>query len=160
MSLTRFSRLDNAAEAVLAAGESLRYLRDTQGDLPWRNLHTIQDNLYNAKVASIAAIAEAERNVIGSESYIRSIGGPENITAFKQGLYNVEVAAAAWNAKLEIWRSELTTEELIKLVTRGSGVSATKHWEHVPYVVASKVDQLRQSPELTALIAAFEAVGA
>lgn len=161
MGLSRFSSvMTRAVEAVLATAAALRYVRDTQGDLPWWALDRVQDGLAEAKVSCIEALVEGQRQPASSETFMASLGGPATLGDFQSKIAACEAAAAAWNASLGQLLASLTATEVIALVRRGQGNMGTSHIERVSYLAQDRADTLRQSAQLAALIAAFEAVGA
>jgi hypothetical protein len=86
-----------------------------------------------------------------------SVNGPATLLEYQQKAGGIEVAAAAWNARLAETLATLTAADLIALVTRPD--SQTKHIERSAFIPAVVADPLRQSAELGALLASFEAVG-
>lgn len=161
MVLSRFSSvMPSAVDAVLSTAEALRHVRDTQGDLPWWALDRVQDGLLQAKESCLAALSEGQRQPVTSEAFMASLGGPETLADFQAKIQACEIAAVAWNAALGSLLSSLAADEVIALVRRGGGIMATSHIERVPFLTQARADTIRQSQELTDLIAAFEAVGA
>ena len=161
MRLNQFPAAMNAAvPAVIAAGAALRYIRDTRGDLTWASIYEVQRALHNAKATCLAALAEAQKAPAEAEPYLAGLGGPQTIAAFGTGMAACEAAAQAWSQRLGGWISERPASDLRRVVRIDTGGVATAQIEDVPFVSEVAAAPLRTSSELSALIAAFEAVGA
>lgn len=161
MTLSRFSSvMPRAVEAVLTTATALRHVRDTQGDLPWWALDRVQDGLAQSKASCVEALIEGQRQPATSEAFMASLGGPPTLADFQAKIAACEVAAVAWNKALAVLLASLDATEVIALVRRGEGSMGSSHIERVAFLAQSRADVLRQSDEMAALIAAFEAVGA
>lgn len=161
MGLSRFPTvMAGAADAVIATAAALRRVRDSAGDLPFRDLDAIQDGLRAAKVSTFAAFAEAAKQPAAAEAFMANMGGPPSLAAYRAAAGAIEVAAAGWNAFLAAWLSGLPRESLIAIVVRSYDGIETKHVERPAFVAAEVAAPLRASAQLAALVAAFESVGA
>lgn len=161
MGLSRFpSVMQTAVEAILQTADALRFVRDTQGDLPWVYLDAVQNGLRASKVGTYAVLAEAAKQPQSAEAYMASLGGPETLAEFQAKAVQVEIAAAAWNAFLAGFIETLPHSALIAIVVQSYDDIRTKHIEHPGYIPAAEAVAVRTSSTLTDLIAAFEAVGA
>ncbi|WP_444452049.1 hypothetical protein ACTTAI_13405 [Rhodobacter capsulatus] len=161
MALSQFPVvMPRAVSAIVAAAASLRYLRDTSGDLTWIALEMAQDSLRPAYEASIEALAEGAKAPEASEAFMSSLGGPATLDAFGDALQGFVVATDAWRVYLAGYLSGLPQSCLVGLVYRPLGQSGTWHIERPGYIPAEHAAALRGAPELAALIVAFEAVGA
>lgn len=161
MGLSRFPTvMQGAVDSILQTADALRYVRDAQGDLPWHYLDSIQNGLRASKVATYATFAEAAKQPQAAESYMASMGGPKTIADYQAKAYGVEVAAAAWNRMLAEFVAALPHSALISVVVQSYDGIETKHLERPGFIATAEAAPLRASPELAALVAAFEAVGA
>ncbi|MBL4929342.1 hypothetical protein [Fuscibacter oryzae] len=152
--------MQQAVDAILQTAESLRFVRDTQGDLPWMYLDAVQNGLRASKVATYAVFAEAPKQLAFAEQHMASIGGPASIAEYQAKAVQVEIAASAWNAFLTGFVEGLPHTALIAIVVQSYDNIQTKHIERPGFIAAAEAAALRAAPELAALIAAFEAVGA
>lgn len=162
MALSQFPLvMPKAVAAIVAAATAMRYLRDTSGDLTWFSLEMAQDSLRPAYEASIEALAEGAKAPEAAGVFMQSIGGPATIEELQQALQGFVEATAAWNTFLSGYLLTLPQSCLISLVRRDlSGFTGTWHIERPGFIPAEHAGVLRASPELSALIGAFEAVGA
>jgi len=149
-----------AATATLAAATALRHVRDTSGDLTFRALDTLQEALFRAKVTTYAALVEGGKAPVAAQEFMAGIGGPATLAAYQTAAMNIEMKAAGWNSALSAALAGLTGPELISMITRNVNGVEAKYIERATFIPAAKADPLRASPELDALISAFEAVGA
>jgi hypothetical protein len=158
MALSRFAiALPRAADAFQNAADALRYIRDTQGDLPWQFLESAQTKLAVARVTGADALAEANRQPVGAEAFLASIGGPAALAEFSTLLTTIGTRMNQWNSGVTSLIALLNGPELIALVRRADGAT---YFERVGFLTAARADVLRGSNQLANLIAAFEAVGA
>jgi len=162
MALSQFPLvMPRAVAAIVAAATAMRYLRDTGGDLTWYALENAQDSLRPAYEASIEALAEGAKAPEAAGVFMQSIGGPATLADLQTALQGFVAATAAWNAFLSDYLSALPQACLVSLVRRDlAGFTGTWHIERPGFIPAEHTGALRASPELSALIAAFEAVGA
>lgn len=159
--LSRFPTvMQSAVEAVIKTADALRYVRNTSGDLTWRSIDAIQEGLRESKITTYATFAEAAKQPASSEAYMASMGGPQTLTDYQAKAAGIEIAAHNWNAFLRTWVASIPHEMLIGVVTASVNGIETKHIERPAFVGAEHAMSLRASPELQALIEAFEAVGA
>lgn len=158
MALSRFPTvMPQNVEAVLRAASAIRHVRLATGDLLFRDLDAVQAGLEQAKITFVAALTEAQKAPEAAQAFMASVNGPVTLAQYQQGAVTIETAAAAWNARLAATLASLTSADLITLVTRPD--SQTKHIERSAFIPAVVADPLRQSAELGALLASFEAVG-
>ncbi|WP_444453101.1 hypothetical protein ACTTAI_19110 [Rhodobacter capsulatus] len=162
MALSQFPVvMPRAVAAIVAAAASLRYLRDTSGDLTWLALETAQDSLRPAYGASLEALVEGAKAPEAAGVFMASIGGPATLVEFQGKLESFVGAAEAWNAFLEGYLAALPQSCLVGLVRRDlNGINGTWHIERPGFIPSAEAAALRASPELAALITSFEAVGA
>jgi hypothetical protein len=160
MALSQFpAKMNAAVPTVLAAGTTLRYLRDTSGDLTWRSLNEVQQALDAAGNACFAALVEGQKAPASATDYLVGLGGPATLQDMAIGIQAAKDAATAWNIMLTDWLATLPPSALITTVVRKTGV-ASMHFENAHFIPADLALPLRNAPELAALIAAFENVGA
>jgi hypothetical protein len=162
MALSTFpSDMNAAASAVLSCAAAFRAIATQSGDLTWRMLEDAQNSLHIAKSTSIVALSSASSAPAAAEAYMASIGGPASISDFQASLAAVETAAAAWNVALSAFLASLPTNQLLHLATRDVGLpTETKYISRPAFIPGQYAAALRAEPSLSALIAAFEAVGA
>lgn len=165
MTLSKFPVLmPKAMAAVIDAGEALRYLRDTRGDLRLADLDRVQDALRTAKTACVAAYSDATGATdpvrLAAEKMMADFGGPADMAAFAAGMQQIEVAAAAWNAHWAGWLNTLSAANFVAPITRTENGISTTHVARTFACDEAAAAPLRQSAELSALIDAFAAVGA
>jgi len=162
MALSQFPIvMPQAVAAIVAAADSMRYLRNTSGDVTWMMLEMAQDALRPAYEMSLDALTEGAKAPEAAGAFMASIGGPETLMEFQTLLQGFVDATAAWNSFLATYLSTLPQSCLIGLVRRDlRGITGTWHIERPGFIPAEAAGALRASPELGALIGAFEAVGA
>lgn len=160
MALSTFpTDMSAAAAAVLASAEKFRAIQSQGGALSWRLLEDAQNSLRTSKLTCLKALAEAQKNPAASEPFMASMGGPVNVLEFANVLMAVEEAASAWNNYLTKFLAGLPTSDLIGIYQQDQGLpTETRHIVR-PHQI-DNADTLRQSQELSNLIAAFEAAGA
>lgn len=158
MALSRFPKVmaDNV-DAVLRAADAIRHVASSTGDLTFRNLDAVQSGLELAKLTFIEALTEGQKAPVAAQQFMASVNGPVSLAEYQAKAGAIEVAAAAWNAKLAATLASLPNADLIALVTRPD--SQTKHIERAAFIHAAVADPLRQSQELLDLLSAFESVG-
>lgn len=163
MAIPRFDKVfSEAVEAMQAAADRLRYLRDSQGDLQRGVIFDmIPADLARAKAAAVAAIREIQlAPATAGAALTRYPGAPQTVAAFLSAVGAVEAAAQGWNADLASWLDGLAVADLVALqgVDLGSGVVGQFVW--MQGLSEAKVEPLRGSAGLAVLIGAFEAAGA
>lgn len=159
MALSRFPlAISENANAVLDVARTIRQIRDGAGNLTFTDLDRLQTGLERAKVTFLTAMAEAAKSPAAAQAFMAGMNGPATLTEYQALAQDIEIAASAWNARLSAALASVPTGDLIRLVTRSP--SQTRHIERVTVLGADLADPLRQSAELTALLASFEAVGA
>lgn len=160
MALSTFpTDMSAAAAAVLASAEKFRAIQSQGGGLLWRMLEDAQNSLRVSKLTCLKALTEAQKNPAASEPFMASMGGPATVVAFAGALQSVEVAASAWNDYLSTFLAGLPTSDLIGVHRQDQGMPTETRHIIRPAAIAN-ADALRQSQELSDLIAAFEAAGA
>lgn len=163
MPITPFPTLfAQAATAVQAAADALRYLKNTTGDLPIYNLFNVWQTMQTANGITTALMTSAALDPTSATAALPSFGGaPSTITALQTGFQNIQTAAQAFNAAAAAWiTANLTAADLLAMQpsTVGGVTSQVMNW--TDHIVAAKIGPLRADPTLAALIAAFEAIGA
>lgn len=158
MALSRFpAMMDANVSAVLRTATALRFIRDSTGDLAFRHLDAVQSGLEQSKVTFGMAFAEAQKAPEAATAFMASIGGPASLQDYGAGAIALEAAAGDWNGRLSAALASIPAADLITTVLRAE--TQTRHIEHAAFISAVIADPLRQSPELAALIAAFESLG-
>lgn len=161
MALSQFPiTMPAAVSAVLRVSAALRYLRDTSGDLTFHSLNEVQDGLREAKSTTFAALAEGGKSPEAAELFMAGLGGPATLAEYYTAAADIESKAAGWNGKVNAILLTLPVECVIGMVPVTQNGITTKHIEYKSFIPAQYSDELRSSPELAALIAAFEGVGA
>lgn len=164
MALSRFpAAFDTAAVAVLDSAQRFKALRDQGGDLTWRALESAQDSLRSAKIAALSALTEAAKASDKSavEAFMASMDGPATLAEFQAALGAVEAASSAWNDTLTTFLAGLPNGDLIGVSVQDTGLpTETRHITRPHFIPAERAASLRSSPDLNALVKAFEAVGA
>jgi len=162
MALSQFPIvMPQAVAAIVAAADSMRYLRNTAGDMTWMTLEMAQDALRPAYEMSLDALAEGAKAPEAAGAFMASIGGPETLVDFQTMLQGFVNATAAWNGFLSTYLSTLPQSCLIGLVRRDlRGITGTWHIERPGFIPGEHAANLRAAPQLLSLIEAFEAVGA
>ncbi len=163
MPITPFPTLfAQAATAVQAAADALRYLKNTTGDLPIYNLFNVWQTMQTANGITTALMTSAALDPTSATAALPSFGGaPATVADLQAGFQSIQTAAAAFNVAAAAWiTANLTAGDLLTIQpSTVNGISSqVMTWsDHIP---AAKIDPLRQAPELATLIAAFEAIGA
>ena len=161
MPLSQFPAAMNAAvPAILAASESLRYIRDTTGDLTWRSINAMQSDFRTAKTACLLAIAEANKSPASAQNYLANMGGPATLVLFNDGLSNIQQASNALFQAFGVWLDGLPNAEIRSVVNVTVNGVTTPQVVDAAFVSAASAAPLRTAPQLAALIVAFEGIGA
>ncbi|MBL3569931.1 hypothetical protein BV509_01100 [Rhodovulum sulfidophilum] len=161
MALSRFPAvMPRAAEAVIAAADALRYIRDTSGDLRLREIDGAIEALRTAKLACLAALAEGQKQPAAAEAFMASLGGPETLADFGAALVQIDAAATAWNDSWAAWLGTLAVSDLIQPATMIREGVDTRYIARIEAVSDATAAPLRQAQALDDLIAALEATGA
>ena len=163
MPIPRFDAAFSAAvEAMQAAADRLRYLRDSVGDVQRAVImEQIPSDLARAKATAVAAIQEIQiAPAAAAGALVRYPGAPQTVAAFIAAVQAVEVDAQAWNADLVAWLDDLTVADLVTIRGVDFGAGPVAHFVWAQGLGGVLVAPLRASPGLAALIAAFEAAGA
>lgn len=159
--LSRFPNvMQSAVEAVLQTADALRHVKNSSGDLTWYALESIQNGLRQSKVTTYATFEEAAKQPANAEAYMAAMGGPQTLADYQEKAMKIEIAAAAWNSYLSRWLEGIPHEMLIGMITINANGISTRHIERPAFIGEVYAQQLRASPELGALVSAFEAVGA
>lgn len=161
MPLSQFpTTMPAAVAAVLAVADALRHIRDASGDLTMHAINAAQDGLRQAKATTMGALSEGAKAPDAAEAFMAGLGGPATLAEYHAAAQDIEVKAAAWNARVAACLRSLPVESVIGMVVLDRDGIVTRHIEHKSFIPAEHADPLRQSAELAALIGAFEAVGA
>lgn len=160
MSISRFpSALSSLADAVGTVASTLRGIQSASGDLEIIQLDLCAQQMRAAKVAAIRLLSEAQKaRAAAVEQQMSDMGGPATLADLQQGLSQINSALTAWDDRQASAFLAMGPGWQMVTVTR-DGVS-TRHLEPIRFISAAVADPLRQSSELAALIAAFEAIGA
>jgi hypothetical protein len=163
MPITPFPTLfAQAATAVQAAADALRYLKASSGDLQVYNLFNVWQAMQAANGITIALMTSAAADPTAAMAALPSFGGaPATVADLQAGFQNIQAAAQAFNVAAAAWIiANLSATDLLSIQpSTVNGVSSqVMTWtDHIP---AGKIDVLRADPSLAALISAFEAIGA
>jgi hypothetical protein len=149
-----------AADAVLRAGEALRHVRTSSGDLTFRDLDLVYQGLSDSKVNALAALAEGGKAPTGAEEFMAKMGGPATLADFQVKLEDIETKAAAFHAEVTATFAAIPSSSLIAVKTRNLGGVTVPFIERGAFIPATYANPLRTSAALADLQAAFEAVGA
>ncbi|SOC19508.1 hypothetical protein SAMN05877831_1183 [Rhodobacter maris] len=128
--------------------------------MTWLALELAQDSLRPAYEASLAAIEEGAKAPEAASAFMASLGGPTTLAEFQAALAGFIAATDAWRVYLSAYLATLPQSCLVGMVYRPLGTTGTWHIERPGYIPNEHAAVLRAAPELAALIAAFEAVGA
>jgi hypothetical protein len=151
----------NAAQAVLAASEKFNAIHSQSGDLMWRLLEDAQNSLRQAKAAALKAMASGALQQTNAEAFMATLGGPVTLADFQAGLVQVELASTAWNDHLENeFLPSLPNVDLIGMAVNNRDGIETRHYNRPAFIPGIRATPLRQSQQLSDLVAAFAAVGA
>jgi len=160
MALSRFPKaMDDAANAVIKLTEAAKFVRDTSGDLSFRDLDRLQDSLRAAKIASFTVMAEGQKAPANAETFMASMGGPTTLQDFGAAMADIETKASAWNNVLSSWIAGLSAANFVEVSTVSREGVDTRHILRTDMCDGPTAAPLRSSAALNDLIAALEAVG-
>lgn len=165
--------LPPAMTAARKAADTLRAIRDAQGDLPLALLDEAQRALARSAACAGRALSDLPSPIdpttpenVAADAYLASYGGPTTVADLAQAAARIDAAAKGWGralqaalrawcinaAALDVWPIDaapvLVEGVEVRGLTRGG------------FLPASLADPLRQNPALMALISAYEAAGA
>lgn len=166
--------LTPAMRASRTAADRVRAVAAGTGDLTLVHVELAAEAMGAAKMAAIKAIGDLQTSAAVSaeeaaavDAYLGDFAGPATLAAFQSSLAAVEAAAVGYNTALAtairtaqaqgaqtgVWMLDVVSVTIAEGVTYGDLRTST-------YLPAAFADPFRQSPEVAALIAAFEAAGA
>lgn len=157
MTLSRFPKaMADNVDAVLRTAELISHVANSSGDLMFRDLDEIQQGLARSKTTFLKAMAEGQKSPAGAKAYMVSVNGPATLADHQGHAGDIEAAAAAWNTRLAQALAAMTSSDLIYMIRNDQ--TEAKFIERARFMPAAIADPLRQSTEMTALVAAFDAV--
>lgn len=159
-SLSRFpSVMPLAVEAVIGVTAALKHVRDTTGDLRFRDIQNVQRGLHSAKKYSIGALQEGAKAPAAAQAFMAGLGGPATLADFQAKVMDIEAKAASWNALLVAFIDGLPASAFAVVAPLTVDGVESHQFQQTEFAKEAEAETLRKSAALQALIEAFEAVG-